>query len=36
LKIKWWEWKDAKIDKALPMLLKDDIRKFIEFAESVT
>jgi serine acetyltransferase len=36
LKIKWWEWEDAKIDKALPMLLNDDIRKFIEFAESAT
>ncbi|MEE4604770.1 MAG: CatB-related O-acetyltransferase [Desulfobacteraceae bacterium] len=36
LKIKWWEWKDAKIDMALPMLLNDDIRKFIEFAESAT
>ena len=35
-KIKWWEWKDAKIDKALPMLLNDDIRKFMEFAESAT
>ena len=36
LKIKWWQWKDAKIDKALPMLLNDDIRKFMEYAESGT
>jgi acetyltransferase-like isoleucine patch superfamily enzyme len=34
LRIEWWAWEDLKIENALPMLLNDDICKFLEFAES--
>ena len=33
LKIAWWDWEDAKIEKFLPFLLSDDIMKFISEAE---
>lgn len=35
LRIKWWEWEDKRIEKALPMLLNKDISSFLEFAEAV-
>jgi chloramphenicol O-acetyltransferase type B len=34
LRVKWWEWGDKRIEKALPMLLQDDISSFLEFAEA--
>ena len=33
LEIKWWDWTDAKIHEALPLLLNNEIDNFIEFAE---
>jgi chloramphenicol O-acetyltransferase type B len=33
LRVKWWEWEDKRIEKALPMLLQDDISSFLDFAE---
>jgi chloramphenicol O-acetyltransferase type B len=32
--IKWWDWDDARIEKALPMLLNNDIEAFLQAAES--
>jgi len=34
LRIRWWDWEDAAIEKALPMLLSEDIHRFLEFAET--
>lgn len=34
LEIKWWEWDDQKISNHLPLLLCDDIYKFIDFVKS--
>jgi len=34
LKIAWWNWEDAKIEKYLPLLLNNDIMKFITEVES--
>lgn len=34
LRVKWWEWEDKRIEKALPMLLQDDISSFLDFAEA--
>jgi len=34
LRIKWWEWEDSKIEKALPLLLGANIQMFLEFAEA--
>ena len=33
LKIAWWNWEDDKIQKFMPLLLNDDIMKFISEAE---
>ena len=33
LAIKWWDWDDSRIEKALPMLLNNDIKAFFEAAE---
>lgn len=33
LRVKWWEWEDSKIEKALPLLLDANLRTFLEFAE---
>ena len=33
LALKWWEWDDSRIEKALPMLLNSDIKAFFEAAE---
>jgi len=33
LKIAWWNWEDDKIKKFMPLLLNDDIMKFISEAE---
>lgn len=33
LDIKWWLWPDSRISKAIPLLLSDDISKFIDYAE---
>lgn len=35
LHIRWWDWEDSRIQKALPLLLNADIRMFLEFAETV-
>lgn len=35
LKIKWWDWEDAKINKLLPWLCNDDIDEFIRLAEEM-
>ena len=34
LQVRWWDWEDARIQKALPLLLNADIRMFLEFAET--
>ena len=34
LEIKWWNWDDQKISKHIPLLLSDDISKFIDFVNS--
>ena len=34
LEIKWWNWEDQKISEHLPLLLSDDISKFIDFVNS--
>ncbi len=34
LDVRWWEWEDSRIEKALPLLLNADIRVFLEFAET--
>jgi len=33
LHLKWWEWNDERIKKALPMMLNDDINAFLNAAE---
>lgn len=33
LEVQWWNWSDAKIENALPLLLDADIEKFLKFAE---
>ena len=33
LKIKWWEWEDEWIAKALPLLLNDQIDTFLDDAD---
>jgi len=35
LDIKWWLWPDSRISKAIPLLLSDDISKFIDYAEEM-
>lgn len=34
LEIAWWEWDDARIDKAVPLMLSDDITAFIDAVDS--
>ncbi len=34
LEIKWWNWDNQKISKHIPLLLSDDISKFIDFVNS--
>lgn len=34
LKIRWWEWEPERIEKALPLLLSNDIDEFIAAAKS--
>ena len=34
LGVRWWEWEDSRIEKALPLLLNADIGLFLEFAET--
>lgn len=36
LRVHWWDWDDRKIEAALPMLLNNDIRSFLEFAENAS
>ena len=33
LKVKWWNWEDDRIQKALPLLLNPDLRSFLQAAE---
>jgi acetyltransferase-like isoleucine patch superfamily enzyme len=33
LEIKWWDWNDEEIKKAVPLLVSDNIDKFITFAK---
>ena len=33
LNLKWWHWEDARICRALPMMLNNDIHFFLEAAE---
>jgi len=33
LKIRWWEWKDDRIEKFIPLLLDSNIEKFLKVAE---
>lgn len=35
LKIKWWEWDDTQIEEVIPLLLNNNIDKFIEEVEGV-
>ncbi|MDO8392273.1 MAG: DapH/DapD/GlmU-related protein [Actinomycetota bacterium] len=34
LVVKWWDWDDAKIKQFLPLLLADDIERFLAAAEN--
>ncbi len=34
LKIRWWEWDDERIDRAIPLLLSDEIEAFLKAAEN--
>ena len=33
LKVKWWNWQDDRIQKALPLLLNPDMRSFLKAVE---
>ncbi len=33
LSVKWWEWEEMRIEKALPMLLSTDVSGFLDAAE---
>lgn len=33
LETRWWDWEDTKIEKYLPLLLNDDIEKFLNAIE---
>jgi len=35
LKVKWWDWDDQKIEKFIPLLLDNDIEKFLKQAEEI-
>jgi len=30
LKIKWWEWDEERVTKALPLLVNEDVNVFID------
>jgi acetyltransferase-like isoleucine patch superfamily enzyme len=32
--VKWWLWSDDRIKESLPLLLNNDINKFLEYAEN--
>ncbi|MBM3129718.1 MAG: CatB-related O-acetyltransferase [Chloroflexi bacterium] len=34
IKIKWWEWSDAEIERNLPLLLSPDVDALIRYAET--
>ena len=34
LKIQWWDWNDQIIEKFLPVMLSQDIQKFLALAEN--
>lgn len=34
LQIRWWEWEDKRIEKALPLLLSTDIEAFLRAVEN--
>lgn len=34
LEIKWWDWEDEEIAKALPLMLSEDIEGFIRYARA--
>jgi acetyltransferase-like isoleucine patch superfamily enzyme len=36
LRIQWWNWEDEKIGRALPLLLSQNIRAFLDAAEANT
>jgi acetyltransferase-like isoleucine patch superfamily enzyme len=33
IQIKWWEWDDNRIERAIPLLLSEDIESFLKAAE---
>jgi len=33
LEIAWWNWENSRIEKALPLLLSDEIESFLEAVE---
>lgn len=35
LNLKWWDWDEARIEKALPLLLSDDISTFLSAMEQL-
>lgn len=35
LEIKWWEWPDEEIQKVIPLLMSENVDKFIEEVEGV-
>lgn len=34
LDVRWWDWQDDRLEKALPLLLSSDIEAFLEAVES--
>jgi hypothetical protein len=34
LRIRWWDWEDEEIREIIPLLVSDDIDKFIEIAKT--
>lgn len=34
LNIRWWDWEDEEIKKAVPLMLSDNIDRFIEYAKN--
>lgn len=34
LKVTWWEWDDARIERALPLLLQEDTQAFLRAVEN--
>lgn len=33
LEIRWWDWEDAKVAKAIPLLLSSKVDEFIAYAK---